>query len=115
MPTLHNAHLYSCLYARKMTSFAFLKLESSSIFYPIFNILFYLFSFQILSLVPALVNVFAQVAVSPDETSEVKSNIGRAFSHLISLYGHQMEPILSSLSPTHASALAGMAAIAPKN
>lgn len=70
---------------------------------------------QILSLVPALVNVFAQVAVSPDETSEVKSNIGRAFSHLISLYGHQMEPILSSLSPTHASALAGMAAIAPKN
>ncbi|KAI8555138.1 hypothetical protein RHMOL_Rhmol05G0151100 [Rhododendron molle] len=67
---------------------------------------------QILSLVPELVNIFAQVAVSPDETSEAKSNIGRAFSHLISLYGHQMQPILSSLSPTHANALA---AIAPKS
>ncbi|XP_058215824.1 uncharacterized protein LOC131326928 [Rhododendron vialii] len=66
----------------------------------------------ILSLVPELVNIFAQVAVSPDETSEAKSNIGRAFSHLISLYGHQMQPILSSLSPTHANALA---AIAPKS
>lgn len=66
---------------------------------------------QILSLVPDLVNLFAQVAVSPIETSEVKAHIGRAFSHLISIYGHQMQPILSSLSPTHANALA---AIAPK-
>ncbi|THG13364.1 hypothetical protein TEA_013248 [Camellia sinensis var. sinensis] len=67
---------------------------------------------QILSLVPDLVNLFAQVAVSPVETSEVKAHIGRAFSHLISIYGHQMQPILSSLSPTHANALA---AIAPKS
>uniref|UniRef100_A0A5B6Z7Y9 Importin-4 n=1 Tax=Davidia involucrata TaxID=16924 RepID=A0A5B6Z7Y9_DAVIN len=67
---------------------------------------------QILCLVPDLVNLFAQVAVSPVETSEVKAQIGRAFSHLISLYGHQMQPILSNLSPTHANALA---AIAPKS
>ncbi|XAR49390.1 hypothetical protein NMG60_11032575 [Bertholletia excelsa] len=67
---------------------------------------------QILSLVPELVNLFAQVAVSPVETAEVKTHIGRAFSHLMSLYGNQMQPILSSLSPTHANALA---AIAPKS
>ncbi|KAI9169349.1 hypothetical protein LWI28_011035 [Acer negundo] len=40
---------------------------------------------QILSLVPELVNLFAQVVVSPVETSEVKAQIGQAFSHLISL------------------------------
>ncbi|KAK9265423.1 hypothetical protein L1049_003548 [Liquidambar formosana] len=67
---------------------------------------------QILSLVPELVNLFAQVAVSPVETSEVKVQVGRAFSHLISLYGHQMQPILSNLSPVHANALA---AFAPKS
>ncbi|KAJ4710372.1 ARM repeat superfamily protein [Melia azedarach] len=61
---------------------------------------------QILSLVPELVNVFAEVVVSPVETSEVKAQVGRAFSHLISLYGHQMQPLLSNLSPTHANALA---------
>ncbi|KAL6964378.1 hypothetical protein U1Q18_035433 [Sarracenia purpurea var. burkii] len=63
---------------------------------------------QILSLVPELVNLFAQVAVSPVETSEVKAHIGRAFSHLISIYGHQMQHILSNLSPTHANALAAI-------
>ncbi|KAF5747486.1 importin-4 [Tripterygium wilfordii] len=67
---------------------------------------------QILSLVPELVNLFAQVVVSPIETSEVKSQIGKAFSHLMSLYGHQMQPLLSSLSPALANALA---AFAPKS
>ncbi|KAL0365050.1 UNVERIFIED_CONTAM: Importin-4 [Sesamum angustifolium] len=67
---------------------------------------------QILSLVPQLVSIFAQVAVSPVETPEVKVHIGRAFSHLISLYGHQMQPLLGNLPPAHANALA---AIAPKS
>ncbi|GFY89349.1 ARM repeat superfamily protein [Actinidia rufa] len=67
---------------------------------------------QIMSLVPELVNLFAQVAASPVETSEVKAYIGRAFSHLISIYGNQMQPILSNLPPTHANALA---AISPKS
>ncbi|KAL3538547.1 hypothetical protein ACH5RR_001913 [Cinchona calisaya] len=67
---------------------------------------------QILSLVPDLVNLFAQVAASPVETPEVKAHIGRAFSHLISLYGHQMQPLLANLSPAHANALA---ATAPKS
>lgn len=61
---------------------------------------------QILSLVPELVNVFAQVVASPVETSEVKAQVGRAFSHLISLYGQQMQPLLSNLPPAHANALA---------
>ncbi|KAJ6901332.1 hypothetical protein NC651_019173 [Populus alba x Populus x berolinensis] len=67
---------------------------------------------QILALVPELVNLFAQVVVSPVETPEVKAQVGRAFSHLVSLYGHQMQPLLSNLSPAHASALA---AFAPKS
>ncbi|KAM7270140.1 hypothetical protein ACFE04_029354 [Oxalis oulophora] len=67
---------------------------------------------QILSLVPELVNIFAQVAASPVETSEVKALVGGTFCHLISLYGHQMQPLLSSLPPTHANALA---AYAPKS
>ncbi|RXH92312.1 hypothetical protein DVH24_033208 [Malus domestica] len=61
---------------------------------------------QILSLVPDLVNVFAQVVASPVETPEVKAQIGRAFAHLISLYGQQMQPLLSNLSPAYANALA---------
>lgn len=64
---------------------------------------------QILSLVPELVNLFAQIAVSPVETPEVKAHIGRAFSHLISLYGHQMQPLLANLSAAHANALAAIA------
>lgn len=64
---------------------------------------------QILSLVPDLVNLFAQVASSQLETSEVKALIGRAFSHLISMYGNQMQPLVSSLSPAHANALASLA------
>lgn len=69
-------------------------------------------SHQILSFVPNLVNIFAQVALSPDETPEVKCIISRALSHLISIYGQQMQPILNSLSPAHANALA---AIAPRS
>ncbi|XP_071729841.1 probable importin subunit beta-4 [Rutidosis leptorrhynchoides] len=67
---------------------------------------------QIAPLVPDLVNVFAQVALSPLETPEVKVQIGRAFAHLLSIYGQQMQPLLGSLSPTLANALA---AIAPKS
>ncbi|KAL7119547.1 hypothetical protein ACP275_02G069900 [Erythranthe tilingii] len=67
---------------------------------------------QILAFVPQLVNIFAQVAVSAVETPEVKVHIGRAFAHLMSLYGHQMQPLLGNLSPAHANALA---AIAPKS
>ncbi|XP_047337583.1 importin-4 [Impatiens glandulifera] len=64
---------------------------------------------QILPLVPDLVNIFAQVALSPDETAEVKGLISRALSHLISIYGQQMQPILSNLPPAHANALASIA------
>lgn len=64
---------------------------------------------EILSLVPELVNVFAQVVASPVETPEVKAHVGRAFSHLISIYGHQMQPLLNNLSPQHANALATFA------
>ncbi|GAU24360.1 hypothetical protein TSUD_390690 [Trifolium subterraneum] len=60
---------------------------------------------QIVPLIPELVNIFAQVAASPIETSEVKALVGRAFCHLFSLYGQQMQPILSNLSPAHANAL----------
>lgn len=67
---------------------------------------------QMLSLVPELVNLFAQVAISPVETPEVKAQIGRGFSHLISLYGNQMQALLENLSSAHANALA---AIVPKS
>ncbi|XP_050375567.1 uncharacterized protein LOC126793165 [Argentina anserina] len=64
---------------------------------------------EILSLVPELVNVFAQVVASPVEPTEVKAHVGRAFSHLVSIYGHQMQPLLNNLSPQHANALATFA------
>ncbi|OEL17886.1 Importin subunit beta-4, partial [Dichanthelium oligosanthes] len=64
---------------------------------------------QILPLVPDVIHVFAQVVVSPHESDEVKTNIGKAVSHLISVYGQQMQPILSALPPAHASALAAFA------
>lgn len=63
---------------------------------------------QIIASTPDLVRIFAAVAISPDETPEVKVQIGRAFSHLFSLCGQQMQPILSSLSPAHANALAAL-------
>lgn len=52
--------------------------------------------------------IFAQVAISPLETREVKVQIGQALSHLISLYGRQMQLILRSLSPTYARAVAAL-------
>ncbi|KAI3770353.1 hypothetical protein L6452_01481 [Arctium lappa] len=63
---------------------------------------------QILKLVPDLVRIFAQVAISPLETQEVKLQIGGAFSHLVSLYGHRMKPLLRSMPPTYAHALAAI-------
>lgn len=60
-------------------------------------------------MVPELVQVFAQVVASVEENTEVKNQVGLAFSHLISLYGHQMQPILSSLPPAYANALAAYA------
>lgn len=74
-----------------------------------FLLLCSLVNMQILSLVPELVNVFAQIAMSHVETPKVKANVGRAFSHLISVYGQQMQPLLSNLSPAHANALATIA------
>ncbi|VFQ81777.1 unnamed protein product [Cuscuta campestris] len=67
---------------------------------------------HILSLVPEMVNIFAQVAVSPVETPEVKALVGRSFSQLFNIYGHQMQPLLGNLSPAHANALS---AISPKS
>lgn len=67
---------------------------------------------HILSLVPEMVNIFAQVAISPVETPEVKALVGRAFSQLFNIYGHQMQPLLGNLSPAHANALS---AITPKS
>ncbi|KAJ9561307.1 hypothetical protein OSB04_006467 [Centaurea solstitialis] len=67
---------------------------------------------QILKLVPDLVRIFAQVAISPLETREVKLEIGGAFSHLVSLYGHKMKPMLRSMPPEYARALA---AVVPQN
>ncbi|XP_068648422.1 uncharacterized protein [Aristolochia californica] len=61
---------------------------------------------QILSHVPELVRLFAEVVSSPEESGDVKTQVGMALHHLISLYGHQMQPILSSLSPALANALA---------
>ncbi|XP_020104438.1 importin-4 [Ananas comosus] len=64
---------------------------------------------QILPLVPDVVHIFAQVVVSPVECDEVKSKIGMAVSHLVSVYGQQMQPILGALPPAHANALAAFA------
>lgn len=64
---------------------------------------------QILTLVPEVVHIFAQVVVSPDERDDVKTLIGSAISHLVSVYGQQMQPILTALPPAHASALAAYA------
>uniref|UniRef100_A0A0D9Z4Z7 Importin N-terminal domain-containing protein n=1 Tax=Oryza glumipatula TaxID=40148 RepID=A0A0D9Z4Z7_9ORYZ len=64
---------------------------------------------QILPLVPDVINAFAQVVVSPNESDEVKTVVAKAVSHLISVYGQQMQPILSALPPAHANALASFA------
>ncbi|KAG4955672.1 hypothetical protein JHK84_041654 [Glycine max] len=82
--------------------------ESMAVYSCVFSLVFSS-NPQILSLVPELVNLFAQVVVSPVETPEVKAVVGRAFSHLISLYGQQMQPLLSNLPPAHANALSAFA------
>ncbi|EPS73729.1 hypothetical protein M569_01025, partial [Genlisea aurea] len=61
---------------------------------------------QIVPFVPQVVSIFGEVAACSEETPEVKLQIGRAFSHLISLYGQQMQSILGSLPPVYADALA---------
>ncbi|KAE8682001.1 ARM repeat superfamily protein isoform 3 [Hibiscus syriacus] len=48
----------------------------------------------------------SKVLVSPAETSEVKAQVGGAFSHLLSLYRQDMQPILINHPPAHANALA---------
>ncbi|RDY02823.1 hypothetical protein CR513_13674, partial [Mucuna pruriens] len=83
--------------------------EESMAVYSCVSTLIFSSNPQILSLVPELVNLFAQVVVSPVETPEVKAVVGRAFSHLISLYGQQMQPLLSNLPPAHANALSAFA------
>lgn len=98
--------LVSYVFVKMFWPFSFLILSHLIWLFP------HLGAMQILSLVPELVNLFAQVAGSPVETPEVKALIGRAFSHLISLYGHQMQPLLANLSPALANALA---AVAPKS
>ncbi|XP_057870292.2 uncharacterized protein LOC131076946 isoform X2 [Cryptomeria japonica] len=65
---------------------------------------------EILSLIPQVVQIFAQVVASPVESSEVKAGISMGFSHLLSQYGDQMQPILNSLSPQHSNALASLIA-----
>ncbi|KAJ8461045.1 hypothetical protein OPV22_033971 [Ensete ventricosum] len=60
----------------------------------------------ILPLVPEVVNISAQVIASPAESEEVKNRIGMAISHLISVYGNQMQPVMAALAPAHANALA---------
>lgn len=72
-------------------------------------LLIFQFIKQILPLVPDVVHIFAQVVVSPVESDEVKGKIGMAVSHLVSVYGQQMQPILSALPPAHANALAAFA------
>ncbi|XP_078444426.1 ARM repeat superfamily protein [Wolffia australiana] len=65
---------------------------------------------QIVPLVPEVVSVFGQVLVSPEEGDEVKVRIGMAFSHMVSLFGNQLQPVLAGLPPAQASALASCAA-----
>lgn len=64
---------------------------------------------QILSHVPDLVKIFGQVLESPVEKVEVKAIVGRTFSHLISVYGNQLEPFISVLPPSQANLLAAYA------
>ncbi|CAA7048920.1 unnamed protein product [Microthlaspi erraticum] len=64
---------------------------------------------EILSHVPDLVKIFGQVLESPVEKVEVKAIVGRTFSHLISVYGNQLEPFISVLPPSQANLLAAYA------
>ncbi|KAJ1686897.1 hypothetical protein LUZ63_018287 [Rhynchospora breviuscula] len=82
--------------------------ESMSVYSCIYNLILSANS-HILPLVPDVIHIFAQVVVSPDENDDVKTLIGSAISHLVSVYGQQMQPILAALPPAHASALAAFA------
>ncbi|XP_010916537.1 probable importin subunit beta-4 [Elaeis guineensis] len=82
--------------------------ESLTVYGCIYNLLLSS-NAQILPLVPDVVQIFAQVVVSPAESDEVKAQVGMAISHLISVYGQQMQPVLSALSPAQANALAAYA------
>ena len=73
-----------------------------------FFCLYYLTPQQILQQVSDLIIIFAQVAISPLETREVKVQIGGALAHLISTYGKQMLPMLKSLPQPYARALAAI-------
>ncbi|XP_010451154.1 PREDICTED: importin-4-like [Camelina sativa] len=64
---------------------------------------------EILPHVPDLVKIFGQVVESPVEKVEVKAIVGRTFSHLISLYGNQLQPIIGGLPPSQANVLAAFA------
>ncbi|XP_010438570.1 PREDICTED: importin-4-like isoform X2 [Camelina sativa] len=64
---------------------------------------------EILPHVPDLIKIFGQVVESPVEKVEVKAIVGRTFSHLISLYGNQLQPILGGLPPSQANVLAAFA------
>ncbi|KAH7679489.1 Importin-beta N-terminal domain-containing protein [Dioscorea alata] len=67
--------------------------ESMTVYNCIYNLILSS-SPQVLPLVPEMVHIFAQVVVSPEETNEVKTQIGLAFSHLMSIY-------VDSLSNVH--------------
>jgi len=60
---------------------------------------------QIMPFVPQLVRVFAQVVVSKDTSTVLKTGIGRAVMQLCGQYGDEMQTLLSSLPPDEATAL----------
>lgn len=64
---------------------------------------------QILSQVRDLVKIFGQVLESPVEKVEVKAIVGRTFSHLVTVYGIQLQPFISGLPPSQANVLAAYA------
>jgi len=49
--------------------------------------------------------VFAQVVVSKDTSTVLKTGIGRAVMQLCGQYGDEMQTLLSSLPPDEATAL----------
>lgn len=63
---------------------------------------------EILPLIPQVVYTFAQVAASKKESTEVKASIGKAVAYLLSRYGNELQPVLNSLPPDAANALASV-------
>ncbi|XP_031497827.1 uncharacterized protein LOC116262518 [Nymphaea colorata] len=64
---------------------------------------------EIRSFIPEVIRVFGQIVMSSEESSEVKAQVGRAFCHLVSCYGDQIQPIMGSLPPDQANALLAFA------